>query len=212
MNVPEQIKADDIDLRSLVPSGELISLREEWLCEEPPYSHRWQFRIETMWQDCVASFSSACLALGGRVEKWGPQRTFYRARDSQDRWVVTLSDGSTDESSAVLVFVDLKMLPHSHVAEEATKFANQQEVLTALAALWRELSLPIIMTSFERSQDGAMRGYVQLSIDEVKWPDVQRWLEMNDFRPNRDDEWVRQESSYQLAVLRGSGKVWASLK
>lgn len=211
MDLPEQIKAEEIDLRSLIPAGKLISLREEWLCEETPCSHRWQIRIQTTMQQCVASFSSACQALGGRVEKWGPQRTYYRARDGQDRWVVTLSDESTDESPIVLVLVDLKMLHPSDAAELATKCADQQEELTTLAALWRELSLPISMTSFERAQDGALRGYVQLSVEETKWPDVQRWLEGNDFLLNGDGEWVRQESKNQLAVLRGSGKVWASL-
>ena len=210
MDIPARLAVDNIEFDDLVPSGNLLSVREEWLCELSPFSHRWQIQVEAPMRDGADQFCKNALKLNTKIEKWGPQRAFVRVIDNQGRWIATLSDVSTDAMPIVLAVFDFRMLSESEVTAGALNFAKQQKAFLHLAPLWNELFLSIVLASLERSRDGAVKRSVQLSVDDAKWPAVRSWLEAHRFVQKNGDEWGHQEQNH-LFVFRAPGKIWCSL-
>lgn len=210
MKIPAQLETDNVDFRSFIPLGRLLSVREEWLCELPPFFHRWQVQVATSMHDCATQFCNTALELNARIERWGPQRAFVRATDNHGKWVAILSDVSTDAFPIALAAFDFCTRTEPEVLAGALQFATHQKELLPLAPLWNELFLSIVMTSVERSHDGGVKGSIQLAVDDLKWPKVQSWLEEHLFLQKRQDEWVHQEQN-NLFVLRTPGKILCGL-
>jgi hypothetical protein len=198
-----------LNLNALVPSGDLISIRDEWLCEPAP-SRRMQVRVAGSFLGAAQTFATAARTLSAKQEKWGPQRRFLRAQGAGESWVAVLVDHSTDTESVIETVVDFRTVSRDVAIDGARARAAGQTEFALFAALGSELSLPFLMTSIEVPSAGSVTGYIQFRIHEESWPRVLKWLETTGFTRAADDKWTR-DGATRFEIFRSSDTIWASV-
>lgn len=202
------LRVGEVDLSALRPTGEVLTVRDEWLCELRP-SRRLQVRVASPFDDAAKAFAASARVLSAELEKWGPRRKFLRARGAAGSWVVVLHDASTDAAKIAEAVFDFRAVSEADAREGARLCAAGHKELAPFLPLWTERGLPILMTSVEASKEGLVQATVQLGLNDGTWAGVLKWLEASGFTRVADDKWARGGSA-PLSVLLGSGKIWAS--